>query len=150
MNKLINSGFIKDDILTENWEQPLGAVGSEDPDWRPEAELIKDKLDAQNKNGFETFCCTIWAFLNALTLIFIRKYKLFPIFSKRFLSILANTYKQQGNSPHTIAEAARKSGVLYDALLPFDVLVDTYEKFFSPRPLTSDLLQDASKFENTY
>jgi len=92
----------------------------------------------QNK-GFETSACTVFGTLNCLEILLKQK-GLSLNFSDRFNAILSDIDPNSGGDPQRVIEDIRKSGVIPEFQLPFDNLIDTVEKFYSPKPLPPELL----------
>ena len=118
----------------------------ESGNWKPL--LIPDEF--QNKNGFDTFGCVSFSILNAYEKLAKLQYDEDWNLSERFTYIVSDTIPGQGNSPREVAEAVRKLGVLAEKDLPFDELIDTIEKFNSPKPMDKQLLKEALKFLDDY
>ena len=93
----------------------------------------------------ETYNCTAFATNNAIEILAKRKYGNEPNYSDRCLGILAGTYPP-GNDPHIVCEALRKNGVCFESELPFDEFIPTVDQYYSPSPLTKDLVKKAEKF----
>ena len=118
----------------------------ESGNWKPL--LIPDEF--QNKNGFDTFGCVTFTILNAYEKLAKLQFNEDWNLSERFTYIVSDTVPGQGNSPRDVAEAVRKLGVLAEKDLPYDELIDSIEKFNSPRPMDKALLKEALKFLDDY
>ncbi len=120
-------GFRPDVIEEKHFK--LGAIAPEilqvDGQWDEWFPMF----EAQNK-GFETYNCTGFSCLNALEMLFEKKFALDTNNSDRFLGIKAGTDPNNGgNSLHDVAQAIRHAGCIPESLLPFDV--DSVEDFYS-------------------
>lgn len=67
-------------------------------------------------------------------------------FSDRFTAITSNTDPSSGNDPHKVAETIRKVGLIPESSLPYDSTITSSSTFYSPKPMTQDLLDKADKF----
>ncbi len=107
-------------------------------------------FEFQRQYGVESMGCTGFGQFNDLEIIgIVRKYGE-TNWSDRFPNIVAGTTRG-GNSPHTVAEFTRKIGNVHETDLPFDETINTWDKFYSPKPMTSKLLSLAKeKFLDVY
>lgn len=106
-------------------------------------------LEEQQKINIETYNCTGFGTTNTLEILHKRKFGTEINLSDRALGILANTWPP-GNDPRTVAETLRKQGDVYESSLSFTPDINTLEKYYSPRPLTLDLLAECQRFLDTY
>jgi hypothetical protein len=118
----------------------VGAALQEDGDWTPFC-----PENEPQKKIIETFNCTAFGYTNRIEILWKRVFNIVRNFSERALGIAAGT-RPPGNSPFTVAEAARKTGLVDDHLLPFDESIMTIEQYYSPSPLTLALLNVARAF----
>lgn len=111
-------GSIGGDILAPDgqWDQ-----------WLPENEV-------QNKNGIEPEACVSFATLNCVEILERQEYGVTQNWSDRFLATASGTAAFHGNTPHAVAETLRKKGCVEEKYLPFDVSIDTYDKFYTDIP----------------
>ena len=100
------------------------------------------------RNGFDTYNCTGFGTLNALEMLFNRKFGVEMNWSERFTGVMANTYPP-GNSPHKVAEAIRKHGVIEDNLLPFADAGDI-DAYYSPDPMERKYLRIGQRWLKEY
>src|SRR3990167_3390611 len=144
MKKIKNYGYIPDVIEPENWI--LGASSLPQIILRPDGQWLDyfPKTEDQKKLT-ETFNCTAFSTLNCVEILFEESFGAERNYSDRFTGISAGT-KPPGNTAQAVAEAVRKFGVIKEELLPFNDAIDTTEKYFSPNPLTKDLLQEGKKW----
>ena len=92
----------------------------------------------QNRNLLETYNCTAYGTLNCIEILLRFKFGMFEDFSERFTGVAAGT-RPPGNNPHIVCQAIRHTGLISDKLLPFGD-INQVEKYYSPDPLTADLL----------
>lgn len=112
-------------------------------DYLPSAEL-------QYKRGIETQSCVSFGTNNCLESLIHRKGIALENFSDRFLSIVSGTDPLAGNDPKSVIEAVRKIGGIAEAALPFDDTITSVEQFFTPKPMTDDLLFQAKYLLQKY
>lgn len=103
----------------------------------------------QSRPTFDTQACARFGTLNALEMLFSFVLKEDKQFSDRFLSIVAGA-SRNGDSPQNVIEAARKIGLIDEADLPFDSSIDNLDKFYSPNPMSGNLLYRAKEFLKQY
>ena len=136
----MNYGFIPDDQMLEDWVFGASAVSEEpilpDGDWTshlPEKEI-------QRLHGLETMNCTVFGTLNAIESLFHKITGLNINYSERFIGVLANTTRY-GNTPHNVARTITACGVIADKHLPFSEDIDTWDKYYSPKPMTKQYIE---------
>ncbi len=147
-----NYGFIKDEITPDNYVFGSGQLIGEkltDGHWLPY--LAKEEL--QYNSFIDTFNCTAYGTENCITPLLRRKFLNTPEwnpdyddFSERVIGIMAKT-KPPGNTPHKVAEAIRKSGLVAQRYLPFNETIKTIIEYFSPDPLTPELIERGLNFK---
>ena len=104
----------------------------------------------QSKLNFDTQDCTIFGTNNALEILFSFIFHEDINLSERFTAIVTGALRN-GNSPQTIIESIRSvHGAIYETELPFDDSIDTLDKFFSPNPMSKNLLNKAKEFLKQY
>jgi len=139
-------GFIEPEIKDEDYV--LGAytkLGAEvlQPDGQWGAYL--PIFEAQAKNSIETYNCTAFATLNVIEALFRRKSE-DKNFSDRYTGIMAGTYPP-GNDPHKVIESIRKdAGLIDELLLPFSAELKTVDDYYSPKPMTKNLINRGHEF----
>ncbi len=84
----------------------------------------------QNIRGLETYNCGSFATLNSDEGLELFKFFVVSNYSDRFLGIMAGT-KVGGNSPHVVAEAIRKYGLIPESELPFSDDIKTIDEYYS-------------------
>lgn len=139
----LNHGLILEDILVgEHYvlggtETLGGTLLRPDRDWRP---FIPKHQETQNR-GFETYACTNFGTANALEILRKALYGEEADFSDRwYAKASGTTITNRGNSPHTVAEFARKNGLIEEQKWPFDDSVKDAATFYAdfPEPLFAD------------
>lgn len=134
-------GFLFDEPSPEHWVFGASKIPMEvlvpGGDWRPY--ILKHHY--QNLNGLEPYACVIFTLLAGLEMLIYKKYGIERDYSRRFLAIIVDT-RNGGTTFEKAFEALRKKGVVMNELLPFDGLIDTLDKFFSPVP---DSLRELAK-----
>lgn len=148
-----NYGFVKDIITSDHYV--FGA-----------SKLIGEKLtdghwlsylpigeEMQYNLFIDTYNCTAYGTANCIETLLRRKFLNtsdwlldYNDFSERVIGIMAHT-KPPGNSPHTVAEAIRKGGLVGQKYLPFDESIKTIIQYYSPDPLTPELIQRGLNFK---
>lgn len=153
MDKEKNFGFIPS-VIDENTNFILGdgclpkdIIFPDGHGWG--AYLPKDEVQA--KNGVETMACTIYGTLNALETLGRKKFgaQFQNDLSERYNAILAGI-GPNGGDPHTACEVIRKYGVIPEVFLPFDATITTWQKYYSPNPVTLDLLKTGAHWMQKY
>lgn len=92
--------------------------------WLPDEEV-------QNLNGIEPYACVSFTILNCVEILERQEYGATNNWSDRWLATITGTKALKGNSPRTVAEALRKKGCVPEKDLPFDITIDTYDKFYA-------------------
>jgi len=136
-----NYGFNEPEEI-EDKEWKLGRAGKlyqPNGDWTKY--LPKEEFQI-TKKGAETAGCTIWGTLNAKEILLKRIFNKEYNFSDRFNYNVAGL-DLGGHDPHDSAQSIRHNRVIDEELLP---MTDTYEEFIKPRPMTDELLNQASLF----
>ena len=137
--------LILDEIKKEHWVMGANSEIKGEPlvpnaDWTPYCPAG----EVQKNTFFDSYNCTGFGFTNRAEMIF-KRLGVERNFSDRGLGIVAGT-RPPGNSPFTVAEAARKNGLLDEEDLPFDEFINNVTDYFSPSPLTSSLAKKALAF----
>ena len=119
--------------------QPTGQWG----EFLPQVEL-------QVRNGLETMNCTVYGTLNCIEALLDLQYGIKANKSERYIGILAET-SRYGNSPQKVIETIRKkAGLIDEVLLPFNDLIDSWEKYYSPKPMVRSFIQEGEKWLGKY
>ncbi|MHA1304232.1 MAG: hypothetical protein ACTSPI_11080 [Candidatus Heimdallarchaeaceae archaeon] len=159
-HKIIDLAF--EEIIDHGFREPeynpkdyvaLGATKVPDQILRPKGQWLDIKItkEYQKRNGLESFGCTGFGTNNAVEILHKFKYPEDKEMnnSDRCINIVANN-THQGNNPNNPAESLRKIGVCKESSLPFDETIDTWEKFYSPKPLTQELLKECADWKARY
>lgn len=98
------------------------------------------------RDQFDSMNCTNYGTLNAIEILLKRKYGETHNFSERYTGVMTGTTKE-GNSITKVVETIRKiSGLIPEALLPFDDAVQTWEQYYSPSPMASKHIREGQKW----
>ena len=148
-----NYGFIPDKIEPQHYVFGSGKLGSEiltDGHW---LEYLQPFEELQYNSFIDSYNCTGYGTENCLTTLLKRKFfgtsdwlEDYADFSERVIGILAHT-KPPGNTPYNVAEAIRKGGLVAQKYLPFDETIKTIIQYFSPDPLTPELIEKGLSFK---
>ena len=93
--------------------------------------------------GFDVFGCVTFSYLNALEILYHRIKGKVINFSDRWLYIISGT-TENGNNQQTVAEAARKNGLINEADLP--CVGNSQEEYADPKIITDELREKAKEF----
>lgn len=88
--------------------------------------------ELQNQ-GYETYACVVFTVLNCIEILIKYIYGEDRNYSDRFLATLVNT-RGGGSSPKEVSDFLRKIGVVPQDLWPFDLTIDSEDKFFEKIP----------------
>jgi hypothetical protein len=116
----------------------FGSLGGEvlQPNGQWDDYLPKDEF--QNHRGFDPLSCVSFGTTNCIETLIRRVYARADNYSDRWLAKKTGTDKQRGNSPHTVAEFMRKSGVIVEELWPFTQDIGSFEKYYAEPPQNLD------------
>ena len=106
--------------------------------------------EIQRNKYFDTFGCTIFNTENPIQIMMINVYGIIKEFTERYNGVLANIKIGFGGSPHTAGETVRKYGLLDYNLLPFDDSITTPQQYYSPKPMTQELINEGKKWLNVW
>lgn len=150
--KKVKSGLVLDEVRADEWVLggvaddvvvTLGGVVNQSGNWLPWA-----VGESQKRNGLETMSCATYGTLNALEMLAAYQGKAkVSDFSERFTSTLAGTTRN-GNSPHKVAEIARRKGLLPERVLPFDESITTWDAYYSG--ITEAMKRSGESFEKNW
>jgi len=164
--KPLNTGFhdsIIDErehyMLGDGWLSPMTLM-KKGQSW--EQYLPDDEF--QNRNNVETMNCTNYGTLHALAtlgnrlfntdqngVMFAKNARPFQAnLSERYTGIISGT-TQYGNDPHHVVEVIRTiSGCIPEVYLPFDSTITTFQKYYSPRPISFSLFKTGYSWMKKY
>ncbi len=108
-------------------------------DYTPDGEI-------QKNNIFDSFGCTMFNTENPIQTYMKKEFGISEEYSERYNGVLSNIRIGFGGSPHTVAESIRKYGLLPYTLLPFDDTITSAYKYYSPKPMTQNLIKEGQKW----
>ncbi len=135
MNQPTGHGFLKPEILDEDWiHGELGGTGPQlrgepltNGDWTPW--LPEEERQAP---VYETNDCTGFGSTNEIEVLEYMQYGARTNYSDRALAVMAGTDPLHGNDPQTVYETIRKRGLVPQLAWPNDV--STLIEFFAALP----------------
>jgi len=139
-------GLIKEDISPDDWH--FGAIGGEiiRPDGQWTSFLPPD--ETQNK-GVETMNCTCYGTQNAIEILHNAKYGELPDHSERYCGVISGT-TPRGNQINKPCETIRKYGCIPEEMLPFDTSVNSWNKYYSPKPMEQKYFDVGKEWLDNY
>lgn len=141
-----NYGFIKDQFTEEDYvfggNQVQREVLQPDGQW---GEFLPT-YESQSTDNFDTYGCTIYGSENVIEMIMKRKFGIDANYSERYIYNII-PIRPPGGSPQVVAECIRKKGLIDQAELP---MVDTFEQYCTPEPMSDKLLKKGQEWINTY
>lgn len=144
-----NYGFIPDKITPDNYVfgggQLQTPIVNQSGDWTAHLPVS----EYQKKNGLETMNCTVFGTLNCIETLLSYRKALTVNYSERYIGVLAGT-TTSGNSPHRVAEVIRANGLIYEADLPFSDEIDTWDKYYSPNPMSANFKRLGARWLKVY
>jgi len=142
-------GFIPPAKVEEK-EYKLGSLGG--PVLQPNGhgwEQFLPPAENQDLNAIDPCDCVSFGSSHQTSTMMNRLFGVKDTYSERFLAIGSHT-RPPGVDPQTVYEFERKSGFIPDASLPFSPDINTLEKYYSPDPLTPDLLAQGQNWLSQY
>lgn len=103
------------------------------PDGQWDNDLPEDEM--QNRYYFESYNCSNYGTLNCKDTLENALYGSVRDDSERFLGVVSGT-SHAGNNPHGVAEAIRKYGLIPEEELPWSPDINSWEEYYSPKPMT--------------
>lgn len=104
-------------------DSPINPSGQWDgwlPDW-----------EAQSRPGaFDSYACVTFTTLTCVEIMERFHFGATSNWSDRFLAKLSETDKIRGNSPAVVAEVLKEKGCVPEKDLPFDITINSFEKFY--------------------
>ena len=108
------------------------------------------KSEVQRKNNVESMNCTSYGTLNCFEIYLKAVYGEDNDFSERYSGVVTGTTRN-GNSPHNVIEKIRKDyGCIAEILLPFDKTITSWNKYYSPKPMTQKYIDLGKKWLQNY
>lgn len=107
--------------------------------------------EVQSRDGFDSTNCTNYSLLNNIESIGRKKYgiEFQANLSERHRGIESGT-TQFGNNFQNVCESLRTTGAIPEAFLPFDNTINSWVKYYSPRPMTFALWKVAESWKRKY
>ena len=144
--KTVNHGFKPSELADDHFvlgsgkmSEKYGAVELM-PGGHGWGQYVPDE-EYQNRNGFETMACTVFATLKALgTLAHFQGFKDFPEnSSERYGAVMAGV-SPSGADPHKVIDTFRNlSGVIPNGALPWTTQ-RTWNDFYAPKPMLASFI----------
>lgn len=107
--------------------------------WLPEIEY-------QSRNGFESSNCTNYGTLAALEVLHRRHFNKEENWSERYTGVMTGT-TPEGNSVNRVIEIIRKTcGLIPEKVLPFSKDINAWDKYYSPCPMSEELVLMGKNF----
>lgn len=149
-HEIVNRGFVAPTEICPE-EYVLGAGNIPEHELQPNGQwddFLPIGSETQNRY-VETYNCTSYGTLNVVEIIFRKKFKKEKDLSDRYLGSVAGT-RPPGNSPHVVAEAMRKSGIVSESSLPYSPEIDTIDEYFSLGSRAKQLKSEGKKWLEIY
>lgn len=105
--------------------------------------------DFQSDQFFDAEDCTVYGTDHSVVTLMNFIFKIQARYSERYTGILSNITPTGGN-PHIVAETIRTQGVIPYEDLPFDSTIDSWDKYYSPKPMTDNLLLEGQNWLTAY
>ncbi len=105
-------------------DSPINPTGQWDgwlPDYEPQS----------RPGAFDSFACVTFTMLNCVEIVERKIYGATSNWSDRFLAKMSKTDEQRGNTPKNVAEVLKSDGCVEEKELPFDITIDSTEKFYA-------------------
>lgn len=136
----IKTGFIRSEF--KETDKVLGGVLSLPQEiLQPNGQWLDFiPLTEPQHRAIETCNCTAYGSLHQLAIYMKRKFGGNWDFSERYLGIASKT-RPPGTSPAIVYDALRHYGTIHEEELPFNDQILTVEAYYSPDPLSYDLIR---------
>lgn len=100
----------------------------------------------QKRGRLETSNCAVYGTLNCLETLHRCQFGDEVNHSERYSGTVTGT-KREGNDPHLVIEKTRKDfGLVSENLLPFSEEINSWERYYSPNPMSERYLQIGKQF----
>ena len=140
MNNIKRHGFIVP-IITPDQHifgvQQTPKIIQDNGDWRD----YLPSEERQARSNFDTYGCTIYNTINPIEILDRKLFGEKSEYAERFVYIGTGT-RPPGNNPHVIGEWIRKNGLIPEAMLPFNNLIQGLSDYASPNPLIADFIEE--------
>lgn len=113
-----------------------------DGNWEPFLPVFE-----RQRITFESYCCTVFATLNAIETLYKRLYGEEPNYSERYTAILSGLTGNGGTDPQVPCESVRHDGVVSQSVLP---MTGTREAFFNTGSITASTRAKGQDWLNTH
>src|SRR3990167_1139591 len=127
-----------DGRLGDSAINPSGQWDGYLPDYEPQS----------RPGAFDSFACVTFTTLTCVEIMERRLFGATSNWSDRFLAKMSATDEQRGNTPKTVAETLKAAGCVEEKELPFDITIDSSEKFYAT--ITDNLRTLALAFKAEY
>ena len=94
------------------------------------------EYEPQFEKGWDSFGCTVWGWENAIEIMDRFLFKISSNYSERYIYNIV-PIRPEGGDPYAVARAIKDNGLIEQAKLP---MVDTFDEFCTPTPMTQELL----------
>lgn len=142
----MNYGFLQETIKAADYIFGDGSITTDilqaDHNWLP----FLPPDDLQARNGFEVYDCASMATKHCIQTLLKQKYGFNDDYSARYVAKMTGTDTQHGNSPQTIAEFIRHSGIPDEYEWPY--AATSFEDFYRVPPTV--LATSAASFDTRY
>jgi hypothetical protein len=112
----------------------------------PGGQWLEVEGEIQRNTYFDTFNCTNYNTENPIQIYLKQIFGISEEYTERYAGVLSNIQIGFGGSPHTAAEVVRKYGLLPYKFLPFDDTIKTPQQYYSPKPMTTNLIKEGQKW----
>lgn len=122
-------------------DAPINPSGQWDgwlPDYEPQS----------RPGAFDSYGCVSFTTLSAIEIMERKLFGATSNWSDRYLAKMSETDKIRGNSPSVVAEILKSGGCVPEKDLPFDITIDSFEKFYAT--INSSLKTLAFAFKAEY
>ena len=93
--------------------------------------FLPDYEPQSRPGAFDSYGCVSFTILSAVEIMERKIYGATRNWSDRFLSKMSKTDEQRGNTPKNVAEVLKSDGCVEEKELPFDITIDSSEKFYA-------------------
>jgi len=124
-----------------------GRVINPSHNWTP---WISKTEIQHNNRGLDVQACSVFGTLNSVESLEYFLTGVCPNYAERPIAIAGNV-TIDGQNPHTICETIRKEqGLVNESVLPFSEDIDSWDKYYSPKPLLRWIYEEGEKWWERY